>query len=134
VATECIRPRALASALLAALILATSASAADPPRYDVPAGFIRCPRATAWNGFFKWASVDRTSCRYAADFMRAYARAVPPDGKKGCSRRGELQSRCASDPAGRTGHDHSLSHSHILQSAVMSHLPPSVLTIPARCL
>ena len=75
-ATECIRPRALASALLAALILATSASAADPPRYDVPAGFIRCPRATAWNGFFKWASVRHTSCRYASDFMRAYARAA----------------------------------------------------------
>ena len=70
----------LACALVVALVAATGAGAAEKPRYDVPAGFKRCERATAWNGFFKWASVQNTSCRYAADFMRAYARAVPPDG------------------------------------------------------
>jgi hypothetical protein len=52
------------------------AVAADAPRYDVPSGFTRCARATAWNGFFKWASVRRTTCRRAARFMRAYARAA----------------------------------------------------------
>ena len=59
-----------------ALALGTSASAAGGPSYDVPAGFTRCTHATAWNGFFKWASVRRTTCRYASDFMRAYAHAA----------------------------------------------------------
>jgi hypothetical protein len=73
--------RALAGALVAGVACTVSARAADdPPRYDVPAHFTRCAHATAWNGFFKWASVHRTSCRYAANFMRAYARAVPDDG------------------------------------------------------
>jgi hypothetical protein len=72
--------RALAGALVVTLACAVSAVAADKPHYDVPAGFTRCPHATAWNGFFKWASVRHTSCRYAANFMRAYARAVPDDG------------------------------------------------------
>jgi hypothetical protein len=72
--------RSAALALVVALACAPSALATDAPRYDVPAGMKRCPRATAWNGFFKWASVRHTSCRYAANFMRAYARAVPDDG------------------------------------------------------
>jgi hypothetical protein len=72
--------KALVCAVLIAPVAAAGAAAADKPRYDVPAGFERCADATAWNGFFKWASVDHTSCRYAADFMRAYARAVPNDG------------------------------------------------------
>jgi hypothetical protein len=72
--------KALLCAVLVGLLAATCASAADRPHYDVPKGFKRCAQATAWNGFFKWASVDHTSCRYAANFMRAYARAVPDDG------------------------------------------------------
>jgi len=60
-------------ALVAAGLLATMAVAADRPRYDVPPGFTRCSQATAWNGFFKWASVRRTTCRHAARFMRTYA-------------------------------------------------------------
>ncbi len=66
--------RILASGCIAMLLLVGSAAAADAPRYDVPAGFKRCPQATAWNGFFKWASTHGPSCRYAATFMRAYAR------------------------------------------------------------
>jgi hypothetical protein len=58
----------------AALVLATYAGAADRPRYDVPRGHTKCPNAKAWNGFFKWASVRRTTCPHAGDFMRAYAR------------------------------------------------------------
>jgi hypothetical protein len=73
--------KVLVCAVLAALAAAAGAGAADKPHYDVPAGFKRCEHATAWNGFFKWASVDNTSCRYAANFMRAYARAIPDDGK-----------------------------------------------------
>jgi hypothetical protein len=65
--------RVPAGGLIVALLLATNAVAADVPRYDVPAGFTRCPHALAWNGFFKWASVRRTTCRHAARFMRAYA-------------------------------------------------------------
>src|SRR4051812_16479425 len=67
--------RALGGLIVSAL-LATTAAAADAPRYDVPAGFRRCPAATAWNGFFKWATVRRTDCPRAAQFMRAYARAA----------------------------------------------------------
>ena len=55
------------------LLLAGPAQAADPPRYDVPHGFTRCPHAVAWHGFFKWASQRNTSCRAAARFMRTYA-------------------------------------------------------------
>jgi hypothetical protein len=72
--------KALTCAVLVSLAAAAGAGAADKPRYDVPTGFERCAQATAWNGFFKWASVDHTSCRYAANFMRAYARAIPDDG------------------------------------------------------
>jgi hypothetical protein len=50
------------------------ARAATGPRYDVPSGFTRCPHARAWNGFFKWASVQHTTCRRAAAFMRSYAK------------------------------------------------------------
>ncbi len=70
------RRRALAAALIVAIWLAAAASGADEPRYDVPSGFRRCPHAIAWNGFFKWASVRRTTCHHAATFMRAYARAA----------------------------------------------------------
>jgi hypothetical protein len=72
--------RSILAALGVTLALAPSAVAADAPRYDVPAGFTRCSHAKAWNGFFKWASANHTSCRYTADFMRAYGRAVPADG------------------------------------------------------
>ena len=58
------------------LLLAGGAGAVDRPRYDVPPGYVRCPRATAWNGFFKWASARHTTCRRTAAFMREYARAV----------------------------------------------------------
>jgi hypothetical protein len=64
--------------LVAALVLVTYAGAVDGPRYDVPPGYTRCPDARAWNGFFKWASARRTTCRHAADFMRAYARRATP--------------------------------------------------------
>jgi hypothetical protein len=67
-------------AVVVAVALAANAGATGRPRYDVPAGFTRCAHAAAWNGFFKWASVRSTSCRYAANFMRAYARAVDDDG------------------------------------------------------
>ena len=56
--------------------LAGPAAAGDRPRYDVPRGYVRCPTATAWHGFFKWASARRMSCRKAERFMRAYARAA----------------------------------------------------------
>lgn len=72
--------RAVAGALVLSLACAFSARATETPHYDVPRGFTRCAHATAWNGFFKWASVEHTTCRYAADFMRAYARAIPDDG------------------------------------------------------
>ena len=61
-----------ATAVTLTLALAPSAGAADGPRYDVPPGFVRCPHAQALGGFFKWASVHRTTCRTAASFMRAY--------------------------------------------------------------
>ena len=53
-----------------------AAAAQDRPRYDAPRGFARCPRVTAWNGFFKWVSVKRTTCRRARRFLRAYAQAA----------------------------------------------------------
>ena len=68
--------RTAAMAVGVALFLAASVGAADRPRYDVPRGYTRCPSARAWNGFFKWASVKRTTCGHAAAFMRAYAEAV----------------------------------------------------------
>jgi hypothetical protein len=65
---------AVAAAVVMALVLAPSAPAAtDPPHYDVPPGFTRCPHAKAEGGFFKWASVERATCRSAAGFMSAYA-------------------------------------------------------------
>ncbi len=66
--------------MLGVAVGAAEAGAADAPRYDVPAGYHRCPHATAWNGFFKWASARDTSCRRAARFIRAYARAAADDG------------------------------------------------------
>jgi hypothetical protein len=59
--------------LVLGLASAAAAGAASGPRYDVPSGFTRCPDATAWHGFFKWASAQGTTCREAARFMRAYA-------------------------------------------------------------
>jgi hypothetical protein len=58
------------------LALATSAAAAERPRYDVSRGYTKCSRVEAWNGFFKWASVRHTTCRRAQRFLRAYATAA----------------------------------------------------------
>jgi hypothetical protein len=68
--------RVAATAASVALLLGTSAGATGRPRYDVPRGYTRCPTVEAWNGFFKWASVKRATCRRAAEFMRVYADAV----------------------------------------------------------
>jgi len=54
-------------------VLVPGAAAGDVPRYDVPAGYVKCARATAANGFFKWASARRTTCRRASRFMHSYA-------------------------------------------------------------
>ena len=59
-----------------ALVLASPSAAAERPRYDVPAGFAKCPRVHAWNGFFKWASVRHATCRRAQRFLRVYATAA----------------------------------------------------------
>lgn len=55
-------------AVTAAAIGLMSAS----PHYVVPHGYTRCPHATAWHGFFKWASERHTSCAAAEHFMRVY--------------------------------------------------------------
>jgi len=55
------------------LMLTTVAQAGDPPRYEVPVGFTRCPHATAWHGFFKWASERNSSCAGVGRYMRVYA-------------------------------------------------------------
>lgn len=70
--------RAARAVVTLTLVLAfvTPAVARDQPRYDVPSGHARCPRVTAWNGFFKWMSVKRTTCRRARRFLRAYAKAA----------------------------------------------------------
>ena len=68
--------RATLIAVLTAALVAAPAAGTDRPRYDVPQGYRRCPHATAWHGFFKWASARGESCRSAAAFMRAYADAV----------------------------------------------------------
>jgi hypothetical protein len=58
----------------APLLLAAALALAPPaPHYDVPRGYVRCPEAKAWHGFFKWASAKDASCREAARFMRDYA-------------------------------------------------------------
>lgn len=67
------RIAAAVAVAVAALLLTGTTHATDRPRYDVPPGFTRCPHATAWNGFFKWASVRHTTCRRATGFMRAYS-------------------------------------------------------------
>ena len=59
-----------------ALLLAATLALTPGPRYDVPAGFTRCASATAWHGFFKWASARDTSCTRASRFMRDYAEAA----------------------------------------------------------
>jgi len=63
-----------ATILTLGLLFAGPAQAASGPRYDVPSGFTRCAHATAWHGFFKWASVRHSSCRAADRFMAEYAR------------------------------------------------------------
>jgi hypothetical protein len=70
------RMRLAGAALVIALALPVGAMAADGPHYVVPPGFVRCAGAKAAGGFFKWASVEHTTCRSAARFMRAYARAA----------------------------------------------------------
>ena len=70
------RMRLVGAAIVIALSLPMGAAAADGPQYIVPAGFVRCPTAKAAGGFYKWASVEHTTCRNAAGFMRAYARAA----------------------------------------------------------
>ncbi len=65
----------LAATAVALVLLAAPGTAhAGGPRYDVPAGFERCPDARAWNGFFKWASVRGGSCARAGAVVRTYAR------------------------------------------------------------
>jgi hypothetical protein len=68
------RTGAVVVVLALALGVSPPAYAADPPRYDMPSGYLRCPKATAWNGFFKWVSARHTSCRRARAFLRAYAK------------------------------------------------------------
>jgi hypothetical protein len=65
--------KAIVAVLVLLLLGAATARADDGPRYDVPRGFTRCPHATAWHGFFKWASERHSDCRRAGSFMRAYA-------------------------------------------------------------
>jgi hypothetical protein len=67
---------ALMLTIALALALVPAAFAQDKPDYDVPRGYASCPRVTAWNGFFKWMSVKRTTCRRARRFLLAYARAA----------------------------------------------------------
>jgi hypothetical protein len=71
--TACMRTTGALVVVLALAVVSPPAHAADRPRYDVPSGYLRCPKATAWNGFFKWVSVRHTSCRRARVFLRAYA-------------------------------------------------------------
>jgi hypothetical protein len=65
---------AVAVGLALALGVCSTALGQERPRYDVPSGYTRCPKVTAWNGFFKWVSVRHASCRRARTFLRAYAR------------------------------------------------------------
>ena len=66
------RPALAITTTVALLVFAAPALGGTLPRYDVPPGYAKCPRATAWNGFFKWASVRRTTCSQASRFMRRY--------------------------------------------------------------
>jgi hypothetical protein len=68
--------RLLGAAIVIALALPVGAMAEDAPHYLVPPGFVRCPSSQAAGGFYKWASVEHTSCRAATRFMRTYARAA----------------------------------------------------------
>jgi hypothetical protein len=65
--------RWLMTTMVIGVVLAAPAHASTGPRYDVPRGFTRCSSAHAWNGFFKWASEQHTTCRRALTFMREYA-------------------------------------------------------------
>jgi hypothetical protein len=68
--------RLFGAAIVIAFALPVGAAATDGPRYIVPPGFVRCARVTAAGGFYKWASVEHTTCHAAADFMAGYARAA----------------------------------------------------------
>src|ERR1700754_3749911 len=61
---------------LAAMAMTVGLALAGGPHYDVPRGYTRCPSATAWHGFFKWASEEGSTCQAAARFMRSYADAA----------------------------------------------------------
>jgi hypothetical protein len=63
----------LVTVMFLGLLPAGTAHAAGGPRYDVPSGYTRCPKAVAWNGFFKWASAKDASCAATARFLRTYA-------------------------------------------------------------
>ena len=65
--------RLLGIAAMMVWLAAGVAHASTGPRYDVPAGFTRCPHAVAWNGFFKWASERHASCGAAGRYLRVYA-------------------------------------------------------------
>ena len=70
---------------LAAMAMTVGLALAGGPHYDVPRGYTRCPSATAWHGFFKWASEEGSTCQAAARFMRSYADAA--DGAPAMPRR-----------------------------------------------
>jgi hypothetical protein len=82
---------ALVVGLALALGVCSPALGEARPRYDVPSGYVRCPTVTAWNGFFKWVSARRTSCRGARAFLRAYAKKA----RRGPMPRRVLGFRCA---------------------------------------
>ena len=68
------RTGALVVMLTLAVGVSAPASAADPASIRRAVGYLRCPKARAWNGFFKWASARHTSCRRARAYVRAYAK------------------------------------------------------------
>src|SRR3954451_8159384 len=65
--------RLVVTVVMMVVLVPSAALATTRPRYDVPAGFTRCPHAIAWHGFFKWSSERHASCRVASRFMRRYA-------------------------------------------------------------
>src|SRR4051794_17208880 len=66
----------VAVTLTFALAFVPATVSQDQPRYDALRGYARCPRVTGWNGFFRWMSTKRTTCRRAGRFLRAYAQAA----------------------------------------------------------
>src|SRR4051794_31610692 len=65
--------RLVVTVMMMVVLVPSAAHATTRPRYDVPAGFTRCPHATAGNGFFKGASERHTTCRAVRRYMRLYA-------------------------------------------------------------